>query len=205
MKIPQPIVAFAACLLCLSATAQELQWRLDRDRDAIKVFSRKVEGSDLRAVRAETHIASNIIQVRSLLADVTRRPSWDSMCGIAKVIEQANEQEDLIYLLIDMPWPFHDRDMVLRRSWSSTDDPASMVLSEAAISGRLPAKSEVVRITHATSRWQLSPASNNATLIVTELYLDPGGPLPSWLLNQLAVNAPFDALHQIRTLLEQEQ
>ncbi|XNH23244.1 START domain-containing protein [Vibrio cyclitrophicus] len=63
----------------------------------------------------------------------------------------------------------------------------------------------IVRVAHLESRWILTPLDNNTTHISYQVLSDPGGSIPSWLINMVAVSQPYKTLLGLSEMLESEE
>ncbi|WP_169577566.1 START domain-containing protein [Sinimarinibacterium sp. CAU 1509] len=177
-------------------------WRLDRNEDGIQVSSRLVEGSSVRAIRAEVDIKASFARTVALLLDASMRPRWDEICVEASVYAQVSDVEDLIYVHNALPWPVNDRDMVMRRTWAIAADGSSAQIRATAENGVLPKVAGRVRVDQADGVWTVVRTGESSVRVSTEIHVDPGGPVPAWLMNSLSVQGPYNALRNIRQLLE---
>ncbi len=177
-------------------------WRLDKDEGGIQVFSREIEGSPIRAVRAEVDIKASLSRTVALLLDAAMRPRWDEICAESSIYARVSEAEDLIYVHNALPWPVSDRDMVLRRRWTIAADGSKAVIRAAIEAGVLPEVAGRVRVERADGVWTVEPIDASNVRVSTEIHADPGGPIPGWLMNSLSIQGPHQALANIRQLLE---
>lgn len=177
-------------------------WRPEKSGDGIHVYSRAVEGSSVRAVKAEVAVDAAFEDAVALLLDASQRPRWDELCTEASVVRQVSETEDVVYIHNDLPWPVSDRDMVLRRVWSVDADRSRAQIRASVIDGVLPEIAGRVRVTHADGVWTIKRGDATGVRITTEIHADPGGPVPDWLMNALSVQGPYKALRNIRHLLK---
>lgn len=186
------------------AAAAPDDWKLLSIRNGIEVFSRSVPGSAIRAVRGVMRVNARQSALVALLRDHEARPAWESLCAGARVQQALSETEEIVYLHYDLPWPVADRDMVMRVSWSQdADSRASM--QAIAIEGVVPPTPGRVRVTKASSTWTFAPLEDGAIEVSVVAHLDPGGPLPAWLLNFLAADAPLDSLNSFRRLVAEDR
>jgi len=182
----------------LSLQAADFDWQLKRDRDGIKVFTRKVDGSRFKAVRAEVVIAASLSSVVGLIRDAKACPKWADRCGQSYVHEQVGPMEEYIYTLNSMPWPVSDRDVLAHVSWSQSEQDLSVTMRSRATVGKLPKSKGVVRLEEAQASWFLTPLSATQVKVVTEAHINPGGPLPAWVTNMLLVDSPYTTLKNLR-------
>lgn len=191
------------------ASVDESQWQLEKQDDelGIKVYTREVAGSDLRAFRGEMTITSTLTAPIALLEDTRRAPDWMHNCGIVEIIESIQPGEALSYVITKAPWPVSDRDTVVHSI--ATQDPDTLVV-RVDVSVRndvFPANDEFVRITQMSGYWLFSPAKSGekGTLdVVYEVHAEPNGGLPSWLANSVVVDTPYFTLKNMQKLLQAE-
>lgn len=176
-------------------------WTLRKSGDGIEVYTRSVEGWAIDEVRAVAMIDAPAAELAALLGDPTRRPQWDEMCRDGKLITgpDGNQYHHLLY---DMPWPVTDRDMVLQVA--SADEGGVYSITGRAAAGMLPVDPDLVRIEQAHVSYLLTPVGADRTRFETTALLDPNGPIPAWLLNQLSVSQPYTLVSALRRITAAE-
>lgn len=177
------------------------EWSLVKDSDDIRVYSRKSADSAINEVRAVTTVNTEVRTVVQLLRDHQSRPRWDSYSGEVFVHETLSPTEELLYLHSDLPWPVSDRDMLAHVKWFYEPGSGVVYTQSEATSGILPPRPGRIRVTRARQQWRLTPVAQGRVEISTEIFLDPAGPLPPWLVNMLSVDAPYNSLNGIRRVL----
>jgi hypothetical protein len=197
-------LAFGVLLAAFQAWGGEAAdpWRLEKREDGIQVFSRAIDGSPIRAIKAEIDIRASLDSTVALLLDASQRPRWDDICAEASVYRQVSDAEDVIYVHNDLPWPLNDRDMVLRRTWSVAADGSSAQIRAVVDDKVLPEVAGRVRVPQADGLWTVVRLGETGVRVSTEVHVDPGGPVPDWLMNSLSIQGPYKALKNIRSLLE---
>jgi hypothetical protein len=182
-------------------TAQASEWTLARDKSDIRVYTKPVTGSALNAVRGVTTVKSSLGKLVTLIRDPSLRPRWDSFCGDSYLFKQISSEEELVYLHSKMPWPVSDRDMLNRVVWQQNPESLVVTMHSVATSDLLSPIKGRVRVTRAVNDWTLTPIAGGFVEISTTVHLDPAGPLPSWLLNSLSIESPYDVLKRLKTLV----
>src|SRR3546814_1368343 len=77
-------------------------WRTEKQEDGVRVSSRAVVGSPIRAIKAEADIRAPFASVVALLLNVSLRPRWDETCAEASVYLKVSDAEDVIYVHSDL-------------------------------------------------------------------------------------------------------
>lgn len=175
-------------------------WELRRDEAGVKIYSSRVPGSDIKAVRGVVDINGTIVDVEKILKDPRLREEWDSFCKESFLHSSPSQDVQFVYVHHDMPWPVTDRDMLLKTVWHRSD--MEITINGTGTEGILDNKEGMVRVTDVTHNWKLVQIEKNVVKVTTTIHLDPAGPIPSWLLNTLSVQAPFETLKKIKVMVE---
>lgn len=175
----------------------EADWRLERENDGISVWTRAVEGSNHRAVRARMVVDTPIMELVALIRDTQACPEWAEFCAASHVHESVSEAEAYIYTLNDMPWPVTDRDALSHVLWTADASTGAVRMDAVATGGRLEPKPGAVRLTEASTSWSFTP-TEGGVLVESEAHVDPAGPIPAWITNRLLVDAPMKTMQKLR-------
>ena len=191
----------------VSSHAQAADWQkqlYDKEND-ILVYTRKVKGSKMKAFRAITRIKSNLSGLVALLEDTSRTHKWVYKCKAMALIEQVTETEAIYYMLTDMPWPVKDRESISQTNLFQ--DPVSKVvrINVMAKNDVFPENDELIRVRKMQGYWQLTPLDDGMVEVIYEAHADPGGGLPSWLVNSFVVEAPHNTLLGLRKEVSREE
>jgi hypothetical protein len=85
---------------------------------------------------------------------------------------------------------------------SQNPDTKVVTIQGPAVPGFVPTKTGVVRIDHSDGKWVITPTGPDEVKVVYTIHVDPGGDLPSWLVNMFATEGP---LHIFRSLKQELQ
>src|SRR3954469_11054138 len=98
----------ALCIVCVFTmrAAAENNWKLEKDKDGIKVWTRKPETSTLKEYRATTVIETTIPKLLSFFKDYTLFDKWMYKvdAGSVKMVKKNNDND--YYILMTMSAPF---------------------------------------------------------------------------------------------------
>jgi hypothetical protein len=191
-----------AVLLLLSASsyADEYVWEAKRDREGIQVYTRSVEGSKNKAVKATAKVSATISELVALLMDSSACAEWAALCKESRVVARVSDTELYVYTINDVPWPVADRDAVARVRWL-VEPSGTVVMTAELVSGKVDERRKTLRLTTGKTSWTFAPLQDGQVEIISEVYLDPGGATPAWLTNMLLVDAPFDTLKGMKELV----
>jgi len=182
-------------------TIDTLEWRVQKNTQAIVISSAEVPQSEYKAVLSVTTINKPISQVIELIRNVNRCTQWVYRCKHSKKHLTLSDNKEYIYTATNMPFPVTDRDILAYVEWEENAKNKTMTATGIATNGVLPQKPEYIRLQKATMIWELTELSKNQTKIRNFVHLNPGGNIPSWLSNSLLVDAPFETMMELRIIL----
>ena len=203
------ISCFIVLVSSLSAvTCAANNWTLSKDKQGIQVFVRDTPGSAVKSFKGVITIPERLIPVLAVIDDTSVYPKLLHKCKSATLLKNRgnNQNESYKYLVTDMPWPVTDRDTVVRSVFSQDKKTKQVQINMQAVPQVIPPKAGLLRITRMKGRWLLSPqADKKGVTVVYEMSVDPGGKIPKWLVNSMAVDMPFYTLSNLRRLVKQDK
>lgn len=197
MKI---IFSFFILLFSFLSFAQE--WKLKKEEDGIKIYTRLPVGSDIEEVRSTVRIKSSLTAFATLLKDVDGYVEWAYNCVEAKLIEAINDTAQIYYSHTDLLWPVSDRDLVFL--FSLKQDPQTLVIktNSYSVTEKVPLKEGIVRVRKGRTSWTITPKPGGYVEVDYYVSIDPAGSIPAWLVNSTITTGPLNTLQKVRQLLE---
>ena len=178
-----------------SLVAQE--WALEKDKENIQVFTRKVEGYAIKEYKAIITLKTTIEDLVKLMKDHEGLKSWFVKCPISKRLKKVSEDEYYVYFLNDAPWPVSDRDNITKMTFELLENGTQLVQLKC-VPDYLPEKSGIIRLPRMQAKWMFEPKANGMVKITQQVLADLGGKVPGWLVNFAIVEAPFETLSNLR-------
>ena len=89
------------------------EWKLEKDKNNIKIWTRKIGDSGIKSFKAIVIYDASVSQLASVLNDVEAYPEWMSDVEATKILKEISENERYYYLLVNAPWPLSNRDNVV--------------------------------------------------------------------------------------------
>jgi hypothetical protein len=198
------IVLLLSSLFSFSATAGTSAWELEEEEKDInlKIFTREVEGSNLREFKGEMLIKTKMSTIAALLLDGQSAPKWMHQCVKFEVIDQVDPLTAIVYFINGAPWPVSDRDAVVKSVMSQ--DPESLVLKVeiSVVDGLVPEDDDYVRIPNMNGFWLFEPKEAGQILVTYQVHANPGGSLPDWLANSVVVETPYNTMSNMAEMLK---
>ncbi len=197
-KHMRPLFSVFLFFSLLGLLPAQSDWSLAKEADGIRVYTRSVPGSGLKAFRGEvTLTGASLKAVLNTILDVEQFPKLSPRTASARLVKAVSDREHYIYAVTDAPWPVRDRDGIYHFRAEDTADGAVIVRMEAR-PDFLPHESGLVRIPRSEGFWQLQRRPDGRLRILYQNHTDPGGSIPAWLANSSVVNIPFKTLQNLK-------
>lgn len=193
---------FFSIVLTNSIAAQS--WDFIKEKDGIKIYTRKDPGSSLKSFKGVTDFHAPAEKVYNLIGNVKNLDWWDKNLREIKVLYYEKEKRSQYYLVYDAPWPVSDRDLCVDAV--ITTDPVTGVRTVYAVPllNVVPENSKYVRIKNYWQRWTLTPIGNDMVHGVLEGHVDPGGSVPDWIYNMVITDTPLKIMRGLKARLEKK-
>ena len=105
------IIILVALFVFVSFQTYCQDWDLEKDRDGVQVYTRKVSNSNFKEYRAMVEVRATFNEVIDMLYDVKSREVWLYNTPIIEEV-QRTDSTLCIYNRVDAPWPVSDRDNI---------------------------------------------------------------------------------------------
>lgn len=181
--------------------AAEPAWKLAKSDQAITIYLKPNVKSNAQEFLGKMEINACQKEATHLLTDVSRTKEWLFNTIDAELIHKAPDGTQTIHSKTAVPWPLKNRDTVLEMRTHSFN--RSDIVTLQAKPEALPLEPDYVRTPLMYGFWRMEPVNNGERIAVTyHMMLDPGGHVPLWIVNLFVVDAPFETMKALRSMLE---
>ena len=187
-------------LFVCSSFIAESKWEIAKNKDGIKVYTRKAEGSNIKEFKAISYVTTDMHLLVDLIENVENYPSWQANISTSKILKKVNKLEKYFSSSTDMPWPITDRDMVMYSKKLITED--IITFNIEGMPQYIDEKEGYLRLPEIKGKWQFEKQDDRKIKVIYQFYGDPGGNLPNWLINAFIVDGPFETLSNISKKFE---
>ncbi|MEZ5502909.1 MAG: START domain-containing protein [Halioglobus sp.] len=193
---------FPFLLLALSCTgfATGSPWVLEKDEDHIQLYTRSVAGSPFIAVKVTTTINAPIEKVASAFGDGNGCSQWRAMCKSSEVLSTVSDTERYVYLVLDLPWPLSDRDMVIH-SVARVDPQSRTATVQLESASTMYPAGDYVRA-ESEGSYQITALSNEQVEFTYIMHADLGGDLSPDVINPRMASSTYEDVKRLRLLAE---
>lgn len=172
-------------------------WVYEREKKGIKVFTKKSKWGKLRDSKAVMFVPQSPEEMLKLITDFDNYPQWLPRCKKARVVARLNDKEFIAQIVFNVPWPFKDRDCVLRVKIEKDTRTGTILITEESEPKYIHEQEGMVRIQQLVATWKLVP-KDGGTEVTNEYGSNPGNDIPDWLTNTQSVETPLATFENIR-------
>lgn len=192
-------LAAALLLVAAAAPAPAGEWQRFLDEDGVAGYLRAVPGSRVLEVRSVVVVDARIEVVGAVLRDVPglRRPG--SSCTDARFVDLIDRDHYTFYVSYAVPFPFQDRDAVVRVHNRYDLDHGRVVASLRAVAEpTVPVDPDKVRIGEFEAQFVVEYLGRERTGVVYTSRIDPGGNVPAFMADYVARASVLDNARALR-------
>lgn len=193
------LLHLAAFVMLSSISVAGTDWEFRREDDGIRVYTRSVPNSNIRAFKGTVKIKASLDSVMGVLDDVAACTQWVHRCKSGKVVERKSFNDLYTYKVTEMPFPTSDRDIVVHKVISQDPKTKAITIHNTAAPDFIP-RTRNVRIEQSDGTYVLQPLPDGYVEVTWEQLSDPGGRIPRRLVNSMIVNTPLYTLNRLREL-----
>ena len=179
-------------LISFTSHHQGKEWELKKEAKGISVYTRDVDGSNIKEFKATAKIASSQKTVLDILFDIPSYPKWIEDVKYAEILHVSDKERNLYYQL-SLPWPVKDRDTAMSMKISHQEGKA-VLLELTGKNNLIDEKNDFVRMNSVIGQWLISPIDDNNCEVTYQFIADPEGSLPAWVINIFIVDGPYQTL-----------
>ncbi len=194
------VLVLSVLKLC-PANAQG-NWELKTDKDGIKVYVSQVTESKIKAIKVECDVNATASQLVALIMDVNTATGWVYHLKSCSLLKQVSPSGLYYYAEVNLPWPAENRDFVGHLTVTQNPDTKVVTIDGPSEQGMVPIKTGIVRITNSFGKWVITPTGTNKINVQYTILVDPGGSIPSWLVNMFAIQGPLQIFRNMKLQLQ---
>lgn len=173
----------------------QTNWKLKKEANHIKIYTRSVPNASIDEYKAVTIIDTKIDNV---IDELLTAPKYNDSPepGVSYYVKQLSENKHVFYLRKPLPWPVRDRDLLTLLTVEKISDSKYKLVLES-IPNAIPPKDNTIRIKKLMGFWLLEE-DHNQTMVTQQLFVDPEGSVPAFVINSLLVKGPYKNFIELR-------
>ncbi len=159
---------------------KKYNWKLKKEKDGVKTFSRFKRDSPVKEFRSVTIIDYPIEVLLEVIIDVASYPKWMPDVLESKILKEFHRGLErgnyYIHIVYDGIWPVKNRDIVMesipKTDW---DKGVSVIRLKKLDTFPVPLKKGVVRVKDFESEFKFEYISRSKTKVTLTTFVDVGG------------------------------
>jgi hypothetical protein len=203
------LMIFIMGMLISTSWSADDGWKKIGESEGIAGYIRATTRSSVDEIKAVGIVEAPIAVVEAVMRDAKMMPEYMFMCKEAEVIHtpEMKSERDILYIynLTDMPFPVSDRDAVVRNVWS-IDKSTGIIYSRAeTVQTAYRQNKNVIRMPLSIIECTLIPEGEHKTKVIYQALGDPGGTLPSFLVNILTRDLGIKTIAGLRKVVTRDE
>ncbi len=186
--------------LCTSFSFSQSDWVLKKNKNGIRVYVREIPTSEINEFKATTILSADLEDVVALIIDGDNLHTWNYKTSDSKTVKVLSETERIIWMKNDLPWPIRNRDHVTHMKIEALSESEVKIWLLPDTSDIVPVNDDLIRIMDFKGYWLVKRMGNNLS-VTHQMFGDPNGKLPTWLLNSLLTKAPYTSFSNMKKML----
>ncbi len=177
----------------------EDSWEFRVEHKDIRVYSAKLEHSDVLGFKGVVAFAVPLKKLISLFHDIDSYTRWVHQLSAMTLVEKGDNLEYVLHQVIKAPWPLQPREMILRTALEEAGD-SGIAVTMVSKPDFLPPNPGCVRVRETYGKWIFEPLSDGKVRITFLMHVNPGPDIPSPVANKAMFEVPFYSLQNLRRL-----
>ncbi|HQV81009.1 MAG: hypothetical protein KBF23_03815 [Agitococcus sp.] len=199
------LIIIGLCLSILSQTAmaivEQVDMKLILDKNDIKIWSYRLPDSPYHGFKAVTTLKSSLTGAVAMVMDTQAANRWLYRTIAVEPIQlQNNNMDFLIRVVSDFPWPFKDREAIVKGKISQ-DSHSHCVTIESYSLDDYPIRDGYERMPKVEGGWLFRPLGNGRVEVTMTGHADLGGAVPAIIVNLLIQEHPYQSLLAMRKII----
>lgn len=161
---------------------------------------KKCECFIYKEYKVTTLIKTSLKSLENKIIDGEHLKDWNYKTTKSRLLEKKSDNEYLVYMYNDLPWPAKNRDHI---SELKLDVVSSLLIKIRikSVPKTLTENRGVIRVVNFSGFWLLEKTKSGIK-VTQQMHGDPGGSLPAFIVNSMLINAPFNTFKRLKEQLD---
>jgi len=180
------------------------EWKLSQKTSEIEVYERWVKMPSGRKTierKGVLHVPNSVDEVLRLISNPEKINLWMSGVKESKELVNDSQNQQIIYLLFHIPWPFKDKDLVARVTTSDIVGSNGKIIQYSFIADFIPLNEEAERLLSYEASWTITEVKPGQTQLIFTALSDTPPIAPRWVMEPVTLKIFKDNLLNLQDLL----
>ncbi len=204
MERKKILAIFILCIIFfIGSLKAEEKWVLEKEKNGIRCYTRVVEDSVFKEFKADITVESTYSALLALFEDLKNYPNWLESCIKGEVLKRNSTFEYYSYTISDPPWPITNREAVSLNKMEQDPETGYITIWFKSVDG-MKRDPDLIRVKLVDGYWKLMKKGNKVKIIY-KVHCDPGGSIPSSLVNAFIISQPYNTLLDLRKQVQRNK
>jgi hypothetical protein len=185
----------------VTASIEDASWLLVKDKQGVKLYTASIDGSDYVAVKAVAQIDASMETIVAVLGDGEGCNQWRELCQSSRVLKTLPDSQRTIYMVLNMPWPLADRDMVIHSRTTLDNENKAFTVNFTSAQDSYPMQEYIRAIS--SGRYHIRPTSQQQVEFSMVMHTELGGNLSPSIINDRLVKNTLADVTRLVAIAEQ--
>ncbi len=176
-------------------------WKYISTKDDVKIYTKITEESQILALKVTTTFSTSLEKLEMLILDIPSQMEYVDGCKLSKLIKTTNKKEQIYYQQSNFPWPFKDRDGLFIQKIDHNKELKTTTIESNAVDYDWENNKNYIKIKKLHTIWTLIPISDSKVKAEYQIFVDPGGKIPYWLINFFITTSPHKSIVKMKLML----
>lgn len=194
-----------SCLLSFfllsSISHAQAEWKLRKEVDGIKVYTRSVDNSKFDEYKVESSLQGSLHQIMSIFKDFSIYPKLFPESSEHKALTN-QEKSHIIYMRMNAPFPATDRDGIFKNTYNYDRTTQHLHAEVECLKDTYQTKEGLIRVIDCNGSWDFFITGKDQLSVSHQFFADPRGFAPAFIVNNKTVNNPIKSIQQLKILLK---
>jgi hypothetical protein len=196
-------ISFILVLSLLSCISfGQYSWKLQKNKNGIKIYLSETPNSDLKAIKAECEFAGNYSKLISIVSDVSQFNSWVYNSKNCRILKQISPNDFIYYTETYLPWPISNRDAIIHMQIKTDSLPRLLTITGSSEPALVPGVPDIIRVIQYKAYWKITMPTDKTIHIDYIAEINPGGNIPAWIINSFSDKGPFETFNSLSEKLK---
>lgn len=194
------LLLIGSLLLSIYASMAQGKWELKKRENGIEVYTRKAASGNLKELRVICELDATKTQLINTLMDIDNYSTWVYSNKKSVILKTENSGKIIYYTQCHMPWPLKDRDLIVELNIDPSPDVLNVVVK--SMPDFMPKNDNYIRVPYSLAKWKVTEGPENKLKVDYTFSVDPGGSIPSWLVNATLPVGPYNSFMKLQEILK---
>jgi hypothetical protein len=184
----------------------EEPWKLAKDADDIKVYTRPVPGSAADEFKGIADIDAPIEVIHEVFKDIPSFPQWYGFCKEIRQLKHDTENHRVIYVVLKTMGPVKDRDLVVDTLDDFDRQAGKLTVVVTGVKEDVvPRQDKYVRMTDINGTYLITRIDPDKSRVIYTVKADAAGYVPAFIANILQKDQPYLTLKGLREMVKKDE